>query len=579
MTPVFLFLKNITGSGRSKSLGIIIIFLLLLGGLAIITYAAPVHRFADGSTYYMQITSIAKDFDIQYQPVDIQRALTNTFDDLPNGLFLIKTDEGNYFYGKEFSYALFAAPFFLLLGDHGILFFNGLMLWGMIFMGYLYLERKGNSRALSCIVSALFFLLSTAFVYLFWIHVEIYNMFLITAGIFCCTRFFDTQQDKYLVLAALVFGVATVAKISNCLLFIPFIAYELYTRQFKRVAAIICIFLLPVLFFYGYFYLETGSMTFYGGNRMYYLDQFPYTGGFDGANEIGHPAFSVEEGRISGLLNTDIWAKSPLNLFYYFFGKFTGMVWYYPLTVFALLTFVIGILAAKKRDDNKQTLLSIIREDPVQYLILLGIILNILFFVIIIGNNYLGGQHAVGNRYFYIFPAFLFLITRINVKVIVPFILIALFTVVPVIANPIETSMVPELHTFRFPYTELPLEYSQINNLPLWIHKYTYPDATLYDIDGNSVSVNNTIFQKWVSTLVIKPLTKVDHMEIIVGSEEKSEADITIISGNVHADLMLTAGNPKKIEIPLKDPVYHDNEYRLYEISIRSPSSIFMLPQ
>ncbi|WP_209673782.1 hypothetical protein [Methanolinea mesophila] len=312
---------------------------------------------------------------------------------------------------------------------------------------------------------------------------------------------------------------------------------------------------------------------------MYYIDQFPYTGDFDGVNEIGYPAFSVEEGRISGLLNTDVWAKSPLNLFYYFFGKFTGMIWYYPLTVFALLTFALGIFATKKRDNNTRTLLSIVGEDPVQYLILLGIILNILFFVIIIGNNYLGGQHAIGNRYFYIFPAFLFLITRINIKIIIPFILIGLFTVAPVIANPIETSMVPELHTFRHPYTELPLEYSQINNLPIWMHKYSYPNATLYDIDGNSVSINGTIFQKGESTLVIKPRTERDHMDVILGSEEKDETEVAITSGKVHADIVVTTGNPKKIEIPLNNPVYQDNEYQLYTVRIRSPSTIVMLPQ
>jgi hypothetical protein len=132
----------------------------------------------------MQISSIANDFDIQYLPIDIHRAIANRFDDLPNGLFLIKTDEGNYFYGKEYSFALFAAPFFLLFGNQGILLFNALMFWSMIFFGYLYLSKRGNPRIISFFTSLLFFVLSTAFVYIFWIHAEIYNMFLITAGIF-----------------------------------------------------------------------------------------------------------------------------------------------------------------------------------------------------------------------------------------------------------------------------------------------------------------------------------------------------------------------------------------------------------
>jgi len=88
----------------------------------------------DSSTYYMQISSISEDFDIEYSPVDIQRALDNRFGDLPAVLILIKTATGRYYYGKEYSYALFAAPFHLFLGDRGILLFNAVLFWLMILM-------------------------------------------------------------------------------------------------------------------------------------------------------------------------------------------------------------------------------------------------------------------------------------------------------------------------------------------------------------------------------------------------------------------------------------------------------------
>ena len=88
---------------------------------------APVHRWGDASTYYMQIQSISNDLDIQYQSQDINRVVENKLDDIPAGMYLIKNEEGKYYYGKEFSYALFAAPFYKLLGNNGILFFNGLM--------------------------------------------------------------------------------------------------------------------------------------------------------------------------------------------------------------------------------------------------------------------------------------------------------------------------------------------------------------------------------------------------------------------------------------------------------------------
>jgi len=87
-------------------------FILLLGILLFFTSTAPVHRWGDASTYYMQISSIVEDKDIQYQQIDLQRALDTSFDDLPAGVFLIRTAAGTYYFGKEFSYALFAVPIF-----------------------------------------------------------------------------------------------------------------------------------------------------------------------------------------------------------------------------------------------------------------------------------------------------------------------------------------------------------------------------------------------------------------------------------------------------------------------------------
>jgi hypothetical protein len=132
----------------------------------------------------MQISSIVEDKDIQYQQIDLQRALDTSFDDLPAGVFLIRTAAGTYYFGKEFSYALFAAPFFKFLGIQGILIFNALMFWSMILMGFLYLRTKGNSDIVALGTSSLFFIVSTAFVYIFWVHSEIYIMFLLTLGLF-----------------------------------------------------------------------------------------------------------------------------------------------------------------------------------------------------------------------------------------------------------------------------------------------------------------------------------------------------------------------------------------------------------
>jgi hypothetical protein len=404
-------------------------------------------------------------------------------------------------------------------------------------------------------------------------------MFLITAGIFFWSLYIDDQnKNQYLIIAAFIFGLATVAKLPNSLLFLPFVCYELYNRQYKRAISIVLIFLIPIITFYSFFYFETGSMSFYGGNRLYYLNQYPFADGFDGVNESGRLAFSVEEGRISALLSSDVLTKSPINLFYYFFGKFTGMIWYYPLTVFALISFVMGILYLKKQNSENYTILSIIRKNPIPSLVFIGIILNILFYVVLFGNNYLGGQHAIGNRYFYIFPAFLFLIGKIDLRIIIPFIIIALFTVIPIISDPIGITEYPEIHTYKFPYTIFPIEYSQINNLPIWIHQYTFPNYSIYDIDGNSKNRNNIILINGTSRWLIKSKSRIDHVDFVLGSEEIRDTRIAFESDDSFTERIVNNKTNKNVDIPLYQPSYVDNGYQLYEIKIMTSSEVSIRP-
>jgi hypothetical protein len=573
--------KNSNRWKKIESLIIAIFFISLLGVLINISLSAPVHRVGDSSTYYLQISSIVNDFNIEYQPIDIHRAILNKFDDLPYGLLLIKTNDGKYFYGKEFSYAIFASPFFALLSNSGILLFNALMFWLMILFGYLYLSKKGNSLILSFFTSLLFFFLSVAVVYVLWIHVEIYNMFLITIGIYILSVYIENQKnEKYLILSAFVFGIATIAKLPNCLLFLPIIFYELYNRNFKRVFGVFLILLLPIIIFYGFFYLETGSLSFYGGNRLYYTDQFPFINGFNNFNECGRQAFSVEEGRISALVTTDVITKTPFNFFYYFFGRFSGMIWYYPLAGFALISFIFGLFCLEKHAHKKNHFISSIKKNPLPCLIFIGIILNILFYIIIIGNNYLGGEHAIGNRYFYIFPAFLFLISKVEIKFFIPFIIIALFTTAPLISDPISVTLRPENHTFAFPYNIFPVEYSQMNNIPIWIHKYKSSDYSIYNINGNCIFYfdQNLIITNGTTQWLIKTKMENPVLSLLIINADEKKQYVEFSSESYVNYIFLDNLVTEKIDIPLADAVYADTEYRIYPLNVESAEDIFIIP-
>ena len=150
---------------------IILLFIILFAGLVSLAYLSPVHRWGDTSTYYMMIDSITNDKDIKYESKDIQRAFEKQFDDLPAGLLLVKDNIGNFYYAKEYTYSLIASLFYWLLGNNGILVFNSILFFIMIMLGYFYLKFN-NSEMVSFFTSFCYFIISTAFIYIFWIHAE-----------------------------------------------------------------------------------------------------------------------------------------------------------------------------------------------------------------------------------------------------------------------------------------------------------------------------------------------------------------------------------------------------------------------
>ncbi len=533
--------------------------------------AAPVHRWGDASTYYMQIQSISNDFDIQYQSKDIERALETQFDDFPSGLFLIKTEEGNYYYGKEFSYALFASPFYKILGKNGILFFNGLMFFMMILMGYLYL-RTENENKIALSVSVLYFTMSTAFVYIFWIHAEIYNMFLIMASLFLWERYFKNKNPKYLFIASFVFGLAFVAKVPNILLFIPMLFYELHNKRFKNSFMMLFIFMLPVITIYGYFFLNTGSLSFYGGDRLYYIHSYPFVEGYDNINEAGKPAFSVSENRLDALMNEDNLKVIPYNLFYYIFGRFTGMFWYYPFTLFALIS-VFTSLSNDSKASPKSNFNNYISSNADKILIFTGIILYIVFFCTIIGNNYLGGQHAVGNRYFYIYPAFIYLIRKIDLKNVLLVISIAVLTLNPIILDPIGNSINPSSHQTSIPYSYLPLEYTQLNNLPFWYNSHKIDDMLVYRLDDKSKESGGAFTVSGSADMVLKSKNEIETLLVILNSKN-SDMDAHISVGSSKNSIDLNKNEISALAIKDLKPAYVDKRYFVYAIRTSSPNDL-----
>lgn len=546
--------------------------------LVIITMNAPVHRLGDAGTYYMQIQSIANDFDIQYELKDINRAFEDDFK--PEGLFLIKTDEGKYFYGKEFTYAIFSAPFYKLLGKNGILFFNGLMFFSMILIGYLYL-RYHNDDIIATGISSLYFFLSAAFVYIFWIHAEIYNMFLIMTGMFLWEIYFLRKDSKYLFISSFILGIACVAKVPNIVFFIPLLVYEIYCKRYYNSFLMFTIYLVPLITVYSYFFINTGSISFYGGNRLSYLYKYPFLDGYDAINEVGKPFFSINQNNIDTLINTDNIKIIPYNLFYYFFGSFTGILWYYPF----ILTGIISILTSlyEKKEINKKThdIKAYINSDenklPTDKIIILAsILLYILFFSIVVGYNYWGGSHAIGNRYFYVYPVFLFLIQKVNLKQFLIVTLLAIITLNPIISDPIGSSANPSSHQMIFPYSYLPIEYTQLKYLPFWERFHKTGNLEIYELDKNSKFLDNQFIINGSTNLLLRSDNKIKAVSFIYGSEDE-DVSFSLEFGEEKYNNTLKQEEANYVVFTRIEPVYYDKKNHVYKLTISPTGKMWII--
>ena len=365
----------------------IIILLLVLAGLAQAASNAPVNRWGDGSTYYMQVLSIVNDHDIQYTQSDIQRIMSNHMGDVPAGMFLIKTMDGRYFFSKDFTFCCSRLLFFALIGNNGILLFNALLLFCMILMGYLYLKKDNGILASG--YSVIFFVLSTTFVYMFWMNADLYDAFLIMLGLFLWLIYIEKSDVRYLAIASFIMGLAAVSKAPDAVVFIPLFLFELYKKRFMNLAIASGAFLLSDRGFLRLFLHPERDHILLRRNQLSYSGNYPFHNGFDSTKEAGSRAFSLSSGdTISGMINLDNLKIIPYNLFYYFFGRFTGMLWYYPLAIFALVSFLFQCRNTRY-----------LKEHPEKLCILAAIALYILTYAILIGNNYFGGLWAVGNRY------------------------------------------------------------------------------------------------------------------------------------------------------------------------------------
>lgn len=453
-------------------MAIFLIFAFSLGFSLTINLPA-IHQgflFADQAIYFSMTQSIAQDGDLEYTKKDLIRYY-ESFPSGPLGIFLKKGSQDRLFYAKSFAYPLLAAPFVKLFGVNGFLVLHSLLLLLLLLMGYAYFSLS-NPSPLPLFTVVTFLFASTACVYFLWIQPDFFNLFLVFAVLFLWRfkhKFHETYPEEKppgkfqsLLLsegtdyvASFLVGVAVFSKPANIVLLGPLLLLPLLHKKFGKPALILLVFLVSSVIFWGSNALITGDWNYQGGERKTFYHTYPLE-----KENVTFDSIHSEKMTSDGYAEKHLLPAKfiPYNLFYFFFGRFTGITWYF----FPAVLFLVLFFARKKR--------------LFQWLIFMAIFAEILIYVVLMPDNYAGGGGALGNRYFLsIYPLFLFLPpSRRQMRELALCWLIAAVFIAQILVSPFFHSHYPGTHAKKLPFKFLPVEMTLVNNFPTNTNPYAF---------------------------------------------------------------------------------------------------------
>ena len=451
---------------------IFLIFAFFLG-FSLFVNLPSIHQgflFADQAIYYSMIQSLAQDGDLEYTKKDLIRYY-EVFPSGPLGIFLKKARGGKLFYAKSYAYPIFAAPFVKLFGVNGALVFHSLLLLLLLLMGHAYFSAF-NPSSLSLITVLTFMFASISGVYYLWISPDFFNLFLVFTVLFLWlykhkipkSNDKDDQPKKIHTflrsdwtdyLAGALIGIAVFSKPPNIVLLGPIVLYTLMKKKFLKTILIMLCFLITSGLFWGTNYMATGEWNYQGGERKTFYYTYPLE-----KSDVTFDTIKTMEMTSDGYAEKHLLPAKfiPYNLFYYFFGRYSGITWYFfPAFLFLILFFTN-------------------RKELVQWLIFMAVFAEIFIFIVLMPDNYAGGGGALGNRYFLpIYPFLLFLApTKQKIKYLVICWIMAAFFIAPILISPFFHSHYPSTHVKKFPIKALPIEMTLVNNFPTNTNPYAF---------------------------------------------------------------------------------------------------------
>ncbi|MDH3404801.1 MAG: hypothetical protein OEP45_14370 [Acidobacteriota bacterium] len=336
----------------------------------------------DEGTYLAMAESLARDGDLRFTAADAARLPAGA-----RGTVILQRTESGVAYSKPVLYALVAAPAVLVLGDLGPVLVNALCLLLAAWLGWRYLARLGDpARAALTVVT--FAGASVLLAYVGWRMSDPLQAALSLAGLVLALAVLRpaadgarSRLDGALAAAAggALLGLLVACRLNNALVLFAAVAALAVGGRTRRAlgvfAAAASAFALLALVSH----LLIGTANPYKAVRTSFSAETGYPAGGDGAILERFE----EEGRTQQMGLRPTWRArvSGYSALYFFVGRHSGVLWYFP----ALLA--LGWAAAR-------------RPDRVTACLWLGAAAAAAFFLIWWPANYFGGASFLGNRYF-----------------------------------------------------------------------------------------------------------------------------------------------------------------------------------
>lgn len=426
--------------------------ILISFGLLIFSLTADMARMrrggfmSDEATYFAMAMSIAQERDLLYTRDDLIR-VCEKFPVGPQGLFLKKGRDGKLFYAKSFAYPFFAAPFFSIFGYKGFFVFHSFLLFLVLTAGYFFIRDLGSPS----LVSITFVFASVCWIYFWWMTSEIFLFSTVFLALFFWLYKHTNSVShpfKFLkkktsdIISSILFGIVTFAK-PPLIIFAGFFSlYYFFKRKFFYSILLFLIVLLTAFSFFGINYLLTGDPNYMGGERKSFYFRWPYEKEEYTFENMGYLMTSENYWQRFYLTPEMLFS----NIFYYFFGRYSGMAWYYFPAFLSLIIFIW-------RD----------KKELWEFFVLGSAFLIIIVMITLSPDNYYGGGGTIGNRYFMgLYPAFFFIGRNKGFKSGILEIFVALFFLSSMFFNPLYASSFPGTHVKTFPFKLIPPEFTLV---------------------------------------------------------------------------------------------------------------------